>query len=173
LLRFNSTILQFDEQGEKTGWTYITIPAKLAAKLNPGNKKSFRVKGKLDEFTFRGMALLPMGNGDFIMALNGEVRKKIRKVKGATLKVQLEFDEKPLAISVDLVSCLNDEPKALSYFRSLSNSHQRYFSKWIESAKTDSTRAKRIAMAVNALARGFGFPEMLRSQQQKNRDREI
>lgn len=167
MLRFNTTILQFDEQGEKTGWTYIRIPGKLASKLNPQNKKAFRAKGKLDEHEIHAMALLPMGNGDYIMALNAEVRRKLRKGKGDSLKVQLEFDEKPLAISKDLLDCLQDEPKALSYFRSLNKSHQGYFSKWIESAKTDPTRAKRIAIAVNALAKGFGFPEMLRSQQAK------
>jgi bacteriocin resistance YdeI/OmpD-like protein/uncharacterized protein DUF1905 len=172
LLRFSTTILQFDEQGEKTGWTYIKIPARLAAKLNPGNKKSFRAKGKLDEFGFHGMALLPMGDGDYIMALNAEIRRKIRKGKGASLKVQLEFDEKPLVISEELIECLEDEPRALSHFRSLNKSHQGYFSKWIESAKTEQTRAKRIALAVNALAKGFGFPEMLRSEKQKNHERE-
>ena len=167
MLRFNTTILQFDEQGEKTGWTYIRIPGELASKLNPENKKTFRVKGKLDEHEIRGMALLPMGNGDYIMALNGELRRKLRKGKGASLKVELEFDEKPLAISTDLLDCLKDEPKALANFRSLNKSHQGYFSKWIQSAKTSSTRAKRIAMAVDALAKGFGFPEMLRAQQAK------
>jgi Domain of unknown function (DUF1905)/Bacteriocin-protection, YdeI or OmpD-Associated len=172
LLRFNTTILQFEEQGEKTGWTYIRIPATVAAKLNPGNKKAFRAKGRLDEYGFHGMALLPMGDGDYIMALNAEVRKKIRKGKGASLKVQLEFDEKPLTISKDLLECLRDEPRAFSYFRTLNKSHQGYFSKWIESAKTEQTRAKRIAIAVNSLAKGFGFPEMLRAQKQKNRERE-
>ena len=108
-----------------------------------------------------------MGDGDYIMALNAEVRRKIRKGKGASLKVQLEFDEKPLTISGDLLECLHDEPGALSYFRSLNKSHQGYFSKWIESAKTEPTRAKRIALAVNALAKGLGFPEMLRSQKQR------
>jgi hypothetical protein len=159
--------LQFDEQGEKTGWTYIRIPGKFASKLNPENKKTFRAKGKLDEHEIRGMALLPMGNGDYIMALNADLRRKLRKGKGASLRVQLAFDEKPLAISTELLDCLKDEPRALSYFQSLNKSHQGYFSKWIESAKTDPTRAKRIALAVDALAKGFGFPEMLHAQQAK------
>jgi len=170
LVQFSTTILQFGAQGEKTGWTYIRIPAALAQKMNPGVKKSFRVRGKLDAFSFQGMALLPMGEGDFIMALNAETRKKIRKGKGSTLRVQLELDRKPLKISAELLECLHDEPKALAFFNSLPKSHQGYFSKWIESAKTDPTRARRIAMAVSALARAFGFPEMLRAQQQNARE---
>jgi hypothetical protein len=45
MIKFTATLLKFDKQGEKTGWTYIEIPADLAQKLKPGNKKIFRVKG--------------------------------------------------------------------------------------------------------------------------------
>ncbi|MBN8785519.1 MAG: YdeI/OmpD-associated family protein, partial [Terrimonas sp.] len=40
---------------------------------------------------------------------------------------------------------------------------QNYFSKWIESAKTEATRAKRIAMTVSATAKKWGYPEMIRA----------
>jgi hypothetical protein len=49
--------------------------------LRPGNKKSFRVKGKIDAHPIRGIALLPMGGGRFIMALNAEMRKEMEKGK--------------------------------------------------------------------------------------------
>ncbi len=45
MLKFTTTIKKFDKQGEKTGWTYIEIPAAIAQQLNPENRKSFRVKG--------------------------------------------------------------------------------------------------------------------------------
>ncbi|HVD98503.1 MAG TPA: YdeI/OmpD-associated family protein [Cytophagaceae bacterium] len=162
MIRFDAILLQFAEQGEKTGWTYLEVPAALAQKLKPGNKKSFRVKGKLDKFAFDGVSLLPMGEGDFIMAVNAEMRKGIRKIKGANVKVQMELDlhEKPL--SAELMECLADEPKALKKFKSLPMSHQKYFSKWVESAKTDVTKAKRITQAVVALATGLGFSEMMK-----------
>ena len=81
MLKFTAPILKFDKQGEKTGWTYIEIFAEQAAKLKPDNKKSFRVKGKLDNFSIKGIALLPMGEGDFIMPLNAALRKGIGKKK--------------------------------------------------------------------------------------------
>ena len=56
MVKFSTTILKFDKQGEKTGWTYITIPAKIAQQLNPGNKKSFRVKGRLDDFEIENIS---------------------------------------------------------------------------------------------------------------------
>lgn len=85
MLTFTTTILQFAQQGEKTGWTYILVPAAVAAKLNPGVKKSFRVKGKLDDFKVEKIALIPMGKGDFILTVNAAIRS-IGKRKGATVK---------------------------------------------------------------------------------------
>ena len=39
MVHFITTILKFDKQGEKTGWTYIEIPADIAEQLKPNNKK--------------------------------------------------------------------------------------------------------------------------------------
>ncbi len=163
MIQFNATIQKFDKQGEKTGWTYITIPAALAEKLIPGNKKSFRVKGKLDDYAISAIALIPMGGGDFIMALNATLRKGIGKKKGAILKVSLEVDKKPLKINATLVECLADEPAAKKHFDAMPPSHQHYYSKWIESAKTEPTRTKRIAMTVSSLAKKMDFGQMLRN----------
>jgi hypothetical protein len=163
MVRYTTTILQFAEQGEKTGWTYIEIPADIAEKLKPGNKKSFRVKGKLDEYPIKKIALLPMGGGSFIMPLNAATRKNIGKRKGAMLKVQIEEDQAPLKISKELLDCLKDEPKALERFNKMPKSHQHYYSKWIESAKTEATKAKRIAMTVNAMYKGMDYGEMIRA----------
>ena len=162
-VQFIATIHRFESKGEKTGWTYIEIPADVAQQLKPGNKKSFRVKGKLDNFKIDGIALIPMGGGIFIMALNADLRKDIGKRKGAMLKVQLSADEKGFVFNKDFIDCLADEPRAKSFFESLTGSHQKYFSKWIDSAKTEPTKVKRIMMAVNSLAKKMGYPEMIRA----------
>jgi hypothetical protein len=172
MIRFTTTILKFKEKGEKTGWTYITIPAEIAEQLNPGVKKSYRVKGKLDAFAFEAMALLPMGDGDFIMPLKADVRKAIKKTAGDKLNVQLSLQPKGYELDGDFIECLNDEPKAFAFFNSLTGSHRNYFSKWIESAKTEATKSKRIAMAVTALAKKWGYPEMIRAETQKRKELE-
>src|ERR1700760_4207416 len=141
---FSTIILQFAEQGEKTGWSYIEIPADLAQQMKPGNKKSFRVKGMLDGFAVRGMALMPMGEGNFIMALKAEVRKGIHKNAGAMLQVKIEPDDDfKIDVPHDLKECFDFEPEVYDFFNSLAKSHREYFIKWIESAKTNETRAKR------------------------------
>jgi hypothetical protein len=167
MVQYSTTILQFAQQGEKTGWTYIEVPADIADKLKPGNKKSFRVKGKLDSYPIKKIALLPMGGGRFIMALNATIRKGIAKRKGAMLKVQLEADDAPLRISKQLLDCLKDEPEAFAKFGKLLKSHQNYYSNWIESAKTIPTKSKRIAMVVDAMYKGMDFGEMLRAAREE------
>jgi Domain of unknown function (DUF1905)/Bacteriocin-protection, YdeI or OmpD-Associated len=164
VVKFKTTILQFKAMGEKTGWSYIKVPAALAQQLKPGNKRSFRVKGKLDAHAVSGMALIPMGEGDFILALNAAVRKAIRKEKGASLEIQLEVDAKVLTPPKDLLDCLADEPEALKYFRGLPMSHQNYFGNWIKSAKTAATRTKRIVRVVDAMLKRQNYAEMVRDQ---------
>jgi hypothetical protein len=149
--------------GEKTGWTYIIIPANIAQQLIPGNKKAFRGKGFLDRYEIEGVALLPIGGGDFMMPLNATMRKGIKKHKGATLAVKLEVDTNPVKPPADFVECLKDDPPAFEYYYSLTKGNQNYFSKWIESAKTEQTKTKRIAQAVTALSKRQNFGEMLRN----------
>jgi Domain of unknown function (DUF1905)/Bacteriocin-protection, YdeI or OmpD-Associated len=167
MIEFKATLKQFGEQGEKTGWTYFEIPADIAGKLKPGNKKSFRVKGKLDSYKITGIALLPMGAGTFIMAVNATMRKGIGKKKGAMIKVKLEEDKKEFQFNKDFMECMTDEPVAMEFFKTLSGSHQRYFSKWIDSAKTVETKTRRIAWAVTALAKKQRYNEMLWSHKKE------
>jgi Domain of unknown function (DUF1905)/Bacteriocin-protection, YdeI or OmpD-Associated len=161
---FTAQLEKFEAKGEKTGWTYIQLPVNVTHKLKPGYKKSFRVKGLLDDYSFHSVALIPMGNGQFIMAINATMRKAIRKNKGAKVDVKIEVDYAEIPLSVTFLECLADEPLAMENFNKLPKSHQLYYSKWIESAKTETTKIKRIAMAVNGLARNMYYGAMLREQ---------
>ncbi len=163
MIQFTTTILQFAEQGEKTGWSYIRITAEQAQKLKPGNKRSFRVKGKLDEYPLKKVALLPMGEGDFIIPLKAEIRKAIRKQKGDKVRLQLELDNAKIEPPKELMECLADEPSALEYFKQLTKSHQNYFGNWIRDAKTDETRTKRIVRVVHAMTKKWDYGQMIRN----------
>lgn len=161
---FKATLLKFNSQGEKTGWTYFEIPAKTAARINPGIKVSYRVKGAIDGHVIKQVSILPMGEGNFIMPFNAAMRKATRKKAGDNIELELEHDTTELAISADFLSCLADDPEADKHFNSLPKSHQQYYSKWIDSAKTEPTRTRRIAIVVNGLARKMDFGAMLREQ---------
>lgn len=169
-VQFTTTMHRFEKQGEKTGWTYIEIPADLAQQLKPGNKREFKVKGKLDSYAIKRVSLMPMGGGSFIMPVNATMRKGLGKRHGAMVKVNLSADNSDFVFNKDFLECLSDEPVADTFFKTLTGSHQRYFSKWIDDAKTEPTKTKRIAMAVSALAKKWGYPEMIRASIKTNKE---
>lgn len=162
MIKFTALLEKFGKKGEKTGWTYFMIRAEQTKKINPGVKTSFRVKGKLDNFPIKGIAIIPMGEGDFIMPVNAEMRKGIKKQKGEKISVQIELDTAELKLSEDFIACLKEEKEAKAFFEKLPKSHQNYYSKWIESAKTTETKAKRIAQSINGFKMKMNYPEMIR-----------
>ena len=159
---FSTVLLKFDKKGEKTGWTYLEIPENLALKLNPHTRSSFRVKGWLDSLPIKLVALLPMGNGAFILPVNATMRRGLCKQVGATVALRLEEDLDPLPTSEDFLVCLADDATAQAFFEGLPKGHQNYYTKWIESAKTIETKAKRISMSIQGFRMGLGYGEMIR-----------
>ncbi|MFT4063055.1 MAG: YdeI/OmpD-associated family protein [Edaphocola sp.] len=167
MITFSTTLHQFEEHGDKTGWTYIEIPPDIVQQVFPGNKKSFRVKGKLDNYPLETVAVQPLGNGNFILAVNAAMRKAIGKRSGAAVTLSMERDERKLAIAPELMACLQEDAEALQYFDTLAPSHQRYFSNWVADAKTGPTQTKRIAICLSALSRQLDFGTMIREQKAK------
>jgi hypothetical protein len=169
MVQFTAEIRKYGSMGEKTGWTYVDIPAELAEQLYPGNRKSFRVKGKLDNMPVAALALIPVGEGNFVLPLNAEMRKTLKKSQGYSLLLRLERDKNPdpFPMPEDFAACLQDEPAAKKQFEALPGSHQKYYIKWINSAKTEPTRVKRIAHAVTALAKKLNYGEMIRAMKQE------
>jgi hypothetical protein len=163
MLTFNTTVLKFKEQGEKTGWTYIEIPLEITEKLNPGVKKAYRVKGTINKIKINMIALTPMGNGHFIMALKADLRKAIGITTGSKVCVGLALDKSVIEINAALMACLADEPIALANFNKLAPSHKKYYSNWIEQAKTEATQTKRIAQTVTAMLQNMNYGELIRS----------
>ena len=164
MIEFTATILKFGEQGEKTGWSYIPVPADLAQELLPDNKKAFRVKGKLDAFSFEQASLIPMGGGDFILAFNAAMRKGTGKRAGAMIQVRMVLDKQELNIPEDFKDCLEEDEPAKAFYNALPKSHQRYWINWINSVKSPQARDSRLVRAITALAQGHGFAEMLRAE---------
>lgn len=151
-------IIRFSENG----WTCIVFSKKLAKQLKPDTKVSFRVRGKLDDHVIEKKALFPMGDGSFVLPINAAMRKATGKTEGDVLRVSLEADESKIALSRDLIKCLNDDPEAKKFFKSLSASHQRYYSKWIDDAKTAPTKTKRLVMCLTALGKKMNYSELLK-----------
>lgn len=164
MILHTAIIKKFNEMGEKTGWSYVEIPAVIAQELKPHCKVSFRVKGKIDQLDINGLALIPMGEGDFILPLKQSIRKNINKEKGAVVSLALEEDKDfKIEMPEDLFECLSEQKNIIDNFLKQPKSHQNYFIKWINEAKTEATRVKRLSLTVNAMDLGMNFGEMIRA----------
>ena len=165
-----SFITHIEDKKNYIGWVHIIIPSIIATKIHSEDKTGFRVKGMIDDYAFSGIGLLPAGEGDYYMALKADIRKKIMKKPGDKVTIQLEKDLAEYQLPELLVTCLEDEPEAYTFFKSLSKGHQRYYGNWIDSAKTEETKIARVAEAINALLRKHHFGQMMQHKKaEKNK----
>lgn len=168
MIYFKAEIERFQAMGEKTGWSYVFLPAALANEIKADCKKSFRVKGKIDSIEVSGIATIPMGEGNFIIALKAELRKKLCKEEGASVELYLEEDKDfKVEMPEDLEICLSEEEFLMENFLKQPKSHQNYFIRWINEAKTEVTRTKRLVMTVEAMIKQQDFGAMIRESQGK------
>lgn len=160
---FTSIIQKYASKGEKTGWTYVDIPLDILLKLKRKDKREFRIKGLIDDIKIERLACYPVGEGNFIIAINAELRKKLSKKEGATIHLKIALDESAALQSKELLDCLKEDKTALKQFNSLLQSHQNYYHRYVYSAKADATKAARIVNVINAMHKQLNYGEMIRS----------
>lgn len=164
MISFKAEIERFDANGEKTGWSYVYIPQDIAEKVKADNRREIRVRGMIDEVPINGLCMMPVKGEGFILPLNKPLRKMLRKEQGAVVNLTLEHDaDFKIEIPDDLELCLADEPELLEQFMARPKSHRNYFINWLNSAKTEPTRTKRLVMIVNAMANQWDFGLMIRN----------
>ncbi|SEA60947.1 YdeI/OmpD-associated family protein [Pedobacter hartonius] len=168
MIVFEAEIERYEKMGEKTGWTFVFVSADIAQQIKPGCKKSYRVKGRLDAVEIRGLALTPIGEGNFIIALKASLRKQLKKEEGALLRIELEEDKDfKIEMPADLELCLLEERHNMESFMKLPKSHQNYYINWLNTAKTEPTRIKRLSQIVTAMDKQMEFGEMIRNAKGK------
>ncbi len=168
MVQFEAIIKKFESKGEKTGWSYIEISPIIIQQLKGNYKKSFRIKGQIDDLAISKIALIPMGEGKYILPIKVAIRKKINKIKGDKVILKIQVDDSEIPINPDFMSCLIEDLEAMNHFQLLPTGHKNYFNTWINSSKTPETTAKRIAMALDALANKRNFGQMIRSHKTIN-----
>lgn len=138
----------------KGGWTYALVP-----KIMQDNKRPFgyvKVKGTVDDFEISKMNLMPFsGSEHHFLPVKSEMRKAIGKQAGDTVKIVLYHDTEPDEVPAEMLECMQDEPKALTFFNTLSDGNKKYYIQWIYGAKTEATKIKRMATAINRMADGL------------------
>ena len=127
----------------KGGWTYAEIPEVSMNKDNPFGWVT--VRGKIDDYEFRHMKLMPMGNGHLFFAVKAEIRKKIKKQAGDWVRITLYHEVDPISIPSEIENCFaNETPEIRNAFLRLTQGEQKAYLDWIYSAKKDETKISRI-----------------------------
>lgn len=137
----------------KGGWTFARINGITKTAKSPFGWK--KVRGTIDSYEIRKYHLMPMGDGNFFLPVKAEIRKAIHKTEGDRVHIVLYPDNEPLEVPEELLQCLQDEPSALHFFNSLSESEKKFYIQWIYSAKQEQTKINRMAKSINRLAKGL------------------
>ncbi len=148
---FEKTLLVEKFPG-KGGWTYVVISGVKKDATKPFGWR--KVKGKVDDYELKQYKLMPMGNGKLFLPLKAEIRKKIGKSEGDKVHVVLYNDETEFVIPQDIQACLDDYPRAKTFFASLTESNKKYYIDWILTAKNIDTTVKRINQMIDRLLEG-------------------
>ena len=134
----------------KGGWVYAAIPEIAADKH--AHFGWVRVRGTIDGFELKRYRLMPMGNGNMFLPVRAEIRKKIGKKEGDSVRVVLYADNGPAKLPEDVQLCLQDEPDAYKTFTAYTEAEQHELIDWIESARNEAMRIARIAQTINKLS---------------------
>lgn len=133
----------------KGGWTIVKFPGDIIR-----TSKAFgmmKVSGNIDDYSFEGKHLMPMGNGFIFLPVAKAIRTKIKKEDGDTVFVRLFKEEIPDQIPQELVACLNDDPGKWDRFKNLPETEQKHWIEHIYSVDDLDARADRIIKLMDSL----------------------
>ena len=137
----------------KGGWTYALLPPVIK-----GGKKNFgwaRVNAVIDGCELANASLMPIKGGRLFLAVKAEIRKKIGKEAGDTVRILL-YGDKPVeeVAEDDFAEALKNDPEALKRFNRLSAEQQNAWRTWIYAAGASEDIVERMAKAIDDIAAG-------------------
>jgi hypothetical protein len=139
---------------EQTGKTTtgFRIPESVVEALGSGKRPPVRVT--INGYSYRN-TIAVMG-GEYWLGVSAEHRAGAGVAGGDVLDVDLELDSAPREVVVPdaLAAALDAEPAARATFDRLSYSNKSWHVLQVLDAKTDETRARRIAKSVEILKAG-------------------
>jgi hypothetical protein len=146
---FRATI----QLGGKTA-TGIEVPEDAVAAL--GSSRRPAVRATIAGYTYRTSVARMLAPGPFMLPVSAAVREAANVAAGDEVDVELELDTEPRVVTVpeDFAAALSLDAEAGRVFEGLAYSHKQRHVLAIEGAKTDETRRRRIAKAVETLRAG-------------------
>ena len=130
--------------------TGIEVPTNIVEELGGGKRPLIRVT--INGHTYPS-AIATM-NGKSLIPVSADNRAHAGVAAGDRLAVAIELDteKRDIAIPADFGKALAKNPTAKRAFDALSNSNKKRHVLSIEGAKTDETRQRRIAKAIDELS---------------------
>ena len=121
----------------------VDVPALFGGKRPP-------VRGTVNGAPFR--STIAVYGGRYLLGLNREVREAAGGVgvgDGVVIELERDDEERTVEVPDDLRAALDAD--LLAFFESLSFTHRREYVEWIEEAKREETRRRRVEKAVELL----------------------
>jgi hypothetical protein len=144
---------KLEPRGPGGAWTFLRIPFDV--------NKAFRSKGRvsvggtINDFRFRS-SIFPEGDGTHILWVNKAIQKGAGVKPGDPVQVSLSQDlaQRVVAVPSYFKRALAHREMARVAFLKLSYSRKKDIVDHIRSAKTESTRDRRIELALKSLFEG-------------------
>lgn len=132
-----------------SGGMYVIVPFDVEVEYG---KKRVKIIAKIETEIYQG-SLVRMGSPDHILLIRKDIREKIGKTVGDIVNIEVEEDIAPRIVSVpkDLQILLDENPPEKVFFQKLSYTHKKEYVQWIEGAKRDETRLRRLDKAIEML----------------------
>jgi uncharacterized protein YdeI (YjbR/CyaY-like superfamily) len=83
------------------------------------------------------------------LPIKAEIRKRIKKQEGDYVHIVLYEDHNPFEIPEELKLCLFEEPYVYDQFMAYTDGEKKTITEWIYAAKSEQTKADRIAKIIN------------------------
>jgi len=140
-------------EGREVGAVAAIIPPVDVPEIF-GTRARVPVRGTINGFPFRS-SLMPMG-GCHMMPVNRTLREGAGVKPGDTVEVVMERDEEERTVEAPpiLKKALARSKAARANWERLAFTHKKEMVVWIEGAKQEETRARRLAKVVQVLEEG-------------------
>lgn len=131
----------------------VVLSDEQVAAVGEGAKR-FPVVATVNGYTWR--TTVTRMRGEFLLGLSRAVREQVGAQAGDTVEVELELDsaEREVEVPDALAAALAEDPEARAAFEGLAFTHRKEFARWIQEAKRDETRERRVAEALEMLREG-------------------
>jgi hypothetical protein len=131
----------------------VVLDEAQVAAVGEGARR-FPVVATVNGHTWR-TSVARMG-GEFLLGLNRAVREAAGVEAGDRVEVRLELDEAPREVEVPeaLARALAGDPAARAAFEGMAFTHRKEYARWIDEAKREETRERRVAQALEMLREG-------------------